>query len=67
MIHWGGPVKYIDLSRATPYIVLNKKEKKAMIKELGYKISEKDLLRLFKFLEYREIVHIEFKDENESK
>ena len=67
MIHWGGPVKYIDLSRATPYIVLNKKEKEAMIKELKYKVSEEDLINFFKFLEYREIVHIEFKDENENR
>lgn len=59
--HWGGPVREIDISRATPYIVLYEKEKQAMLKEIKNKINEKDLDILFEFMRDREIVHIEFK------
>jgi hypothetical protein len=62
MGHWGGPVKLLDLSRATPHIVLNSSEKKSIIKELDYKINEKDLEILFSYLELREIVDIDFDD-----
>ena len=59
--NWGGPVKLIDTSRATPYIIVKEQEKNAIIKELKEKINEKDLIILFNFLKEREIVHIEFK------
>ena len=59
--HWGGPVRGIDTSRATPYIVLFEKEKQAMLKELKNKISESELDTLFAFMRDREIVHIEFR------
>jgi hypothetical protein len=58
--NWGGPVKFIDTSRATPYIVLKQEEKFAIIKELNKKINENDLLKLFEFLKDREIVDIKF-------
>jgi hypothetical protein len=62
MTHWGGPVKLLDLSRATPYIVLNSSEKKSIIRELDGKINEEDLETLFSYLELREIVDIDFDD-----
>lgn len=58
--HWGGPVKFIDTTRATPRMVLNKNEKFAIMKELGYKIDEQDVDILFSFLRDREIVDISF-------
>ena len=61
MTHWGGPVKYIDTSRATPFIVLENKELLAIISELENKVNEKDILLLFSFLRDREIVDIVFK------
>jgi hypothetical protein len=60
--HWGGPVKYIDVSRATPRIILNKNEKAAIINELDNKLSEQDLIKLFSYLELRDIVDIDFED-----
>lgn len=62
MPHWGGPVKLIDVSRATPRIVLSSREKKAILNELDNKIDEEDLIRLFQYLEIREIVDIDFDD-----
>jgi hypothetical protein len=62
MPHWGGPVKLIDLSRATPRIVISHKESYAIIEELGGKINQEDLIKLFYFLETREIVDIDFDD-----
>jgi hypothetical protein len=63
MPHWGGPVKLIDLSRATPHIILSSAEKKAIIEELDNKLSEEDLGKLFRYLEIREIVDIDFDDD----
>jgi hypothetical protein len=60
--HWGGPVKYIDISRATPRIILSHSEKKAIINELNNKLSEEDIVKLFDYLELREIVDIDFED-----
>ena len=60
--HWGGPVKYIDTSRATPRIVLSASERDAMIGHLENRISQEDLIKLFQFLESREIVDIDFDD-----
>jgi hypothetical protein len=60
--HWGGPVKYIDISRATPRIVLTASERDAIISHLENRVSQKDLINLFKFLEIREIVDIDFDD-----
>jgi hypothetical protein len=62
MPHWGGPVKLIDTSKATPHIVLSAIEKKAILKEIDNKISEEELEKLFKYLEIREIVDIDFDD-----
>lgn len=62
MPHWGGPVKLIDTSRATPRIVLFAREREAMIDELDGKITHEDLIKLFSFLEIREIVDIDFDD-----
>lgn len=61
MNHWGGPVTGIDLSKATPYIVVKESEKNAILYHLENKIDEKDLLNLFEFLKDREIVDIHFK------
>lgn len=63
MPHWGGPVRLMDLSRATPHIVLSSAEKRAIIQELDNKLSEEDLEKLFKYLEIREIVDIDFDDD----
>ena len=62
MPHWGGPVRLIDTSRATPRIVLSSRERDAIIKELNSKINHEDLIKLFDFLELREIVDIDFDD-----
>ena len=62
MPHWGGPVRLIDTSRATPRIVLSARERDAMIKELDGKINHEDIIKLFEFLELREIVDIDFDD-----
>lgn len=62
MVHWGGPVKLIDISRSTPRIVLFAKERDAMVKELEGRVSVEDILKLFEFLELREIVDIDFDD-----
>lgn len=60
--HWGGPVRYIDISRATPRIILSNNEKQSIINELNGKLSEEDLIKLFEYLELREIVDIDFED-----
>jgi hypothetical protein len=60
--HWGGPVKYIDTSRATPRIVLTASERDAIIKHLDNRVSQEDIVNLFQFLEIREIVDIDFDD-----
>jgi hypothetical protein len=60
--HWGGPVKYLDVTRSTPYIVVKNSEKKAMLDELQGKINNKELDNLFSFLRDREIVDISFKE-----
>ena len=47
MTHWGGPVRYLDTSRATQKIVLKASEKKAIIDHLDNKITEEQLTSLF--------------------
>ena len=60
MVHWGGPVRYIDTRNATPYIVLKKSEKSAILDEINKKLSEEELSQLFEYLKLREIVDIVF-------
>lgn len=62
MAHWGGPVRYLDTSRATQKIVLKASEKKAIIDHLDNKITEEQLTSLFYYLQIREIVDIDFSD-----
>lgn len=60
MAHWGGPVKLIDTSRATPHILLSSSEAERILEELDHKVNKKDIEKLFKYLEEREIVDIDF-------
>jgi hypothetical protein len=62
MAHWGGPVKMIDLSRATPHIKIAKSESEQILREVNYKINHEDLVTLFEYLSVREIVDIDFSD-----
>ena len=62
MAHWGGPVKLIDNSRATPYILLKSSEKQQILSILNKNFSNEDLQNLLEFLRDREIVDIRFEE-----
>lgn len=62
MAHWGGPVKLIDISRATPYILLKSSEKEQILSILNKNFSNEDLQILLEFLRDREIVDIRFEE-----
>lgn len=62
MAHWGGPVRLIDTSRATPFILLKNNEKKQILSVVHNKISEQELDELMAFLREREIVDIKFEE-----
>jgi hypothetical protein len=62
MAHWGGPVKLIDNSRATPYILLKSSERQQILSILNKNFSNEDLQNLLEFLRDREIVDIRFEE-----